>query len=116
MPGQRMAGHLGNVTTSTIKIEVVSGDAEKNLIYLAGAVPGPRGGLVTIFETVTAVVLSFAQATAVMTAAMAARRMRRCCMRGVLEGGCATCMHPAAQSATTGGRLVNRDCAAHIRV
>ncbi len=52
MPGQRMAGHLGNVATSTIKIEVVSVDAEKNLIYLAGAVPGPRGGLVTIFETV----------------------------------------------------------------
>ena len=52
MPGQRMAGHLGNVTTSTIKIEVVSVDAEKNLIYLAGAVPGPRGGLVTISETV----------------------------------------------------------------
>ena len=52
MPGQRMAGHMGNVTTSTIKIEVVLVDAEKNLIYLAGAVPGPRGGLVTISETV----------------------------------------------------------------
>ncbi len=52
MPGQRMAGHMGNVVTSTIKIEVVAVDAEKNLIYLAGAVPGPRGGLVTIFETV----------------------------------------------------------------
>ena len=52
MPGQRMAGHMGNVTTSTIKIEVVAVDAENNLIYLAGAVPGPRGGLVTIFETV----------------------------------------------------------------
>jgi large subunit ribosomal protein L3 len=52
MPGQRMAGHLGNTTTSTLKIEVVQIDAEKNLIYLAGAVPGPRGGLVTIFETV----------------------------------------------------------------
>ncbi|MBI4059941.1 MAG: 50S ribosomal protein L3 [Elusimicrobia bacterium] len=52
MPGQRMAGHMGNVATSTIKIEVVAVDAEKHLIYLAGAVPGPRGGLVTIFETV----------------------------------------------------------------
>ena len=52
MPGQRMAGHLGNTKTSTMKIEVVSIDPEKNLIYLAGAVPGPRGGLVTIFETV----------------------------------------------------------------
>ncbi len=52
MPGQRMAGHMGNVITSTIKIEVVSVDLEKNLIYVAGAVPGPRGGLVTISETV----------------------------------------------------------------
>ena len=52
MPGQRMAGHLGAVTTSTIKIEVVRIDPAENLIYLAGAVPGPRGGLVTIFETV----------------------------------------------------------------
>ena len=52
MPGQRMAGHMGNVVTSTIKIEVVAVDLEKNLIYVAGAVPGPRGGLVTIYETV----------------------------------------------------------------
>jgi hypothetical protein len=47
-----MAGHLGNETMSTMKIEVVQIDSEKNLIYLAGAVPGPRGGLVTIYETV----------------------------------------------------------------
>ncbi len=52
MPGQRMAGHMGNVAISTIKIEVVAVDAEKNLIYVAGAVPGPRGGLVTVSETV----------------------------------------------------------------
>lgn len=52
MPGQRMAGHAGHEITSTIKIEVVAVDAEQNLIYLAGPVPGPRGGLVTISETV----------------------------------------------------------------
>ena len=52
MPGQRMAGHLGNTTTSTLKIEVIQIDAAENLIYVAGAVPGPRGGLVTIYETV----------------------------------------------------------------
>jgi large subunit ribosomal protein L3 len=52
MPGQRMAGHLGNETMSTLKIEVVQIDAAENLIYVAGAVPGPRGGLVTISETV----------------------------------------------------------------
>jgi len=51
LPGQRMAGHLGNVATSTMKIEVVMIEPEKNLVYLMGAVPGPKGGLVTIFET-----------------------------------------------------------------
>ena len=54
MPGQRMAGHLGNEVTSTLKIEVVQIDAAENLIYVAGAVPGPRGGLVVIHETVKA--------------------------------------------------------------
>ena len=52
MPGQRMAGHLGNTIISTIKIEVVQVDLENNLIYVNGAVPGPRGGLVIISETV----------------------------------------------------------------
>lgn len=52
MPGQRMAGRLGATVASTIKIEVVQIDSENDLIYLAGAVPGPRGGLVTIFETI----------------------------------------------------------------
>lgn len=54
MPGQRMAGHLGNTTTSTLKIEVIQIDPAENLIYVAGAVPGPRGGLVTISQTVKA--------------------------------------------------------------
>lgn len=51
MPGQRMAGHHGATVTSTIKIEVVQVDPEQSLIYVAGPVPGPRGGLVTISET-----------------------------------------------------------------
>lgn len=51
LPGQRMAGHLGNTIISTMKIEVIQIDPENNLVYLMGAVPGPRGGLVTISET-----------------------------------------------------------------
>jgi len=54
MPGQRMAGHMGAVTESTLKLEVIKVDPRENLIYLAGPVPGPRGGLVTISETVNA--------------------------------------------------------------
>jgi len=42
-------GH-GGVTVQ--KLEVVQVEPEKSLIYLHGAVPGPRGGLVTISETV----------------------------------------------------------------
>ena len=51
LPGQRMAGHMGHVTESTLKLEVIKVDPRENLIFLAGPVPGPRGGLVTISET-----------------------------------------------------------------
>lgn len=51
MPGQRMAGHYGDTALSTIKLEVVQIDAENNLMYIAGAIPGARGGLVTIHQT-----------------------------------------------------------------
>jgi large subunit ribosomal protein L3 len=54
MPGQRMAGHMGHVTETMLKLEVIKIDAQANLIYLAGPVPGPRGGFVTISETVMA--------------------------------------------------------------
>ena len=51
MPGQRMAGHYGDVPLTTVKLEVVKIDPEQNLMYIAGAVPGARGGLVTIHQT-----------------------------------------------------------------
>ena len=52
LPGQRMAGHMGHDLLSSLKLEVIKVDAEQNLIYVCGAVPGPRGGLVTVSETV----------------------------------------------------------------
>ena len=52
LPGQRMAGHLGDIGSTTQKIEVVQVDPAKNLIYVNGSVPGARGTLVTIAETV----------------------------------------------------------------
>ncbi len=46
--GRRMAGHMGG-TRVTIKNLAVAGiDKEKNLIFLKGAVPGARGGIVEI--------------------------------------------------------------------
>ncbi len=52
LAGQRMAGHHGARTFTTHKIEVVSVDEQNHLIYLNGAVPGPKGSQVLILETV----------------------------------------------------------------
>jgi len=50
--GTRMAGRLGNQKVTTLNLEVVSADAERNLLLLKGAVPGPRGGFVMIRDAV----------------------------------------------------------------
>ena len=49
--GARGPGHMGfrRVTTQNIKIVLV--DAERNLLGVNGAVPGPKGSLVEISET-----------------------------------------------------------------
>jgi large subunit ribosomal protein L3 len=49
--GKRRAGHMGNerVTVQNLKIMLV--DAERNLIGIQGAVPGPKGGLVVVKES-----------------------------------------------------------------
>ncbi|MEL6895418.1 MAG: 50S ribosomal protein L3 [Planctomycetota bacterium] len=49
--GKRMAGQYGNVKTTTRNLEVVRVDVENNLLLVRGAVPGPKGGYVTIRET-----------------------------------------------------------------
>lgn len=51
LSGQRMAGRTGGETNTSTKIAVIKVDAEQNLIYLHGPVPGPAGGIVTIIET-----------------------------------------------------------------
>lgn len=52
--GKKMAGHMGASQRTTQNIEVVRVDAERNLILLKGAVPGPKGGWVTIKDAVKA--------------------------------------------------------------
>lgn len=54
LPGQRMAGHMGHETVTVQKVEVISVDTDKNMIYLGGSVPGPKGSMVTVSETVKA--------------------------------------------------------------
>jgi large subunit ribosomal protein L3 len=50
--GTRMAGQMGNERVTTLNLEIVSADAERNLLLVKGAVPGPRGGVVLIRDAV----------------------------------------------------------------
>jgi large subunit ribosomal protein L3 len=50
--GVRMAGQHGNTRVTTLNIEVVEGDAERNLILVKGSVPGPNGSLVFLRDAV----------------------------------------------------------------
>ena len=52
--GKKMAGHMGNVRRTTQNLEVVRVDAERDLIMLKGAVPGPKGGDVILRPAVKA--------------------------------------------------------------
>jgi len=52
--GQRMAGRLGGEKVTTLNLEVVEADAERGLLLVRGAVPGPRGGTVIIRDAVKA--------------------------------------------------------------
>jgi len=49
--GRRMAGRAGGERVTVRGLQVVKVDPERNLLLVRGAVPGPRGGLVTIRKT-----------------------------------------------------------------
>ena len=49
-----MPGHMGSVQVTVRNLEIVRVDAEKNLLLVKGAIPGPKKGLVTIKETTKA--------------------------------------------------------------
>jgi large subunit ribosomal protein L3 len=46
--GMRMAGRMGHVRTTTQNLTVHALDAERGLLLIKGAVPGPRGGMVLV--------------------------------------------------------------------
>jgi large subunit ribosomal protein L3 len=46
--GTRMGGHMGNSRVTVQNLKVLRVDAEKNLLYVQGAVPGANGGLLMI--------------------------------------------------------------------
>jgi large subunit ribosomal protein L3 len=50
--GKKMAGHMGAVRVTTQNLQVVRTDSERGLIMVRGAVPGSKGGWVTIKDAV----------------------------------------------------------------
>jgi large subunit ribosomal protein L3 len=50
--GKKMAGHLGHERVTTQNIKVVSTDADRGLIMVRGAVPGPEGSFVLVRDAV----------------------------------------------------------------
>ena len=52
--GKKLAGHLGHERVTIQNLDVVKVDAENNLIAIKGAVPGPKGGIVILKDTVKA--------------------------------------------------------------
>ena len=50
--GKKLAGHLGAERVTIQNLDIVKVDAENNLIAIKGAVPGPKGGIVVLADTV----------------------------------------------------------------
>ncbi|AEG58595.1 50S ribosomal protein L3 [Desulforamulus ruminis] len=52
--GRKLPGHMGFARVTVQNLEVVKVDAERNLLAIKGAVPGPRGGLLLVKNSVKA--------------------------------------------------------------
>ena len=52
--GKRLPGHLGAERVTIQNLKVVKVDAENNLIAIKGAIPGPKGSVVCISDSVKA--------------------------------------------------------------
>jgi large subunit ribosomal protein L3 len=50
----RMAGQTGHQQVTTLNLEVVEADTERNLLLVKGSVPGPNGGVVLVRHAVKA--------------------------------------------------------------
>ena len=53
-PGKKMTGHMGDETVTTQNLDVVRVDVERQLLLIKGAVPGSKGGFVTVRPAVKA--------------------------------------------------------------
>lgn len=52
--GKKLSGHLGHERVTIQNLNVVKVDAENNLIAIKGAIPGPKGGIVVISNSLKA--------------------------------------------------------------
>lgn len=52
MKGKKLPGHLGAERVTVQNLDVVKIDAENNLLAIKGALPGPKGGIVYITDSV----------------------------------------------------------------
>ena len=50
--GKSLPGQMGNQTVTVQNIEVVGVDLDKNVLLVKGAVPGAKGGLLSICKAV----------------------------------------------------------------
>ncbi len=50
--GKKLAGHLGAERVTIQNLDIVKVDAENNLIAIKGAIPGPKGGIVVLKNSV----------------------------------------------------------------
>ena len=51
-PGSRMPGHMGTTQNTVLNLRVVKVDADNNLLFVKGAVPGANGGIITVRPSV----------------------------------------------------------------
>lgn len=49
---KKLPGRMGNVRTTAQNLEIVKVDSERNLLMIKGAIPGPKGNMLIIKETV----------------------------------------------------------------
>ena len=52
MKGKKLPGHMGNKQVTVLNLDVVKVDSERNLILVKGAIPGPKGAVVSVRNTV----------------------------------------------------------------
>jgi len=52
--GMRMAGRMGGERVTTLNIDIIGVDGERDILLLGGAVPGPKGSVVLVREAVKA--------------------------------------------------------------